>query len=219
MNAAPCLCLCAHSDHSLTHSITRTLFCVYSSPRMCITLRSWLPLLNDEPAILFTYRHPLEVADSLQRREQNFSLAQGLRLWIVYNMRAVQNSAGLCRVVTSNEAVLANPRQEVVRIAQELTTRCGVPAPAKQVTDEDVEKFMDPTLQHHKKEKDAQQQARAILATHGTDCVVREYDSKDKADTPTGQRERKLYLTAMKIYCDLESGLAYKEDYAWPEMS
>jgi hypothetical protein len=186
---------------------------------MCITLRSWLPLLNHEPAILFTYRHPLEVADSLQRREQNFSLAQGLRLWIVYNMRAIQNSAGLCRVVTSNEAVLANPRKEVERISAELTSRCGVPAPSKQVTDEDVEKFMDPSLQHHKKEKDAQQQTRAILETHGADCVVRDYDSSIKADTPAGQREHHLYLTAMKIYCDLESGLAYNDDYTWPELN
>mmetsp|Transcript_7542 Transcript_7542/g.16350 ORF Transcript_7542/g.16350 Transcript_7542/m.16350 type:complete len:378 (-) Transcript_7542:853-1986(-) len=66
-------------------------------PRMCITLRTWLDLFNREPVALFTYRHPLEVANSLQKRE-NFKISHGLRLWIVYNVRAVQNSANLCRV-------------------------------------------------------------------------------------------------------------------------
>jgi len=38
-------------------------------PRLCITVRTWLPLLEYTPAIVFQYRHPLEVALSLQKRE------------------------------------------------------------------------------------------------------------------------------------------------------
>ena len=37
-------------------------------PRLCITLRAWLPLLNFYPAILFSYRHPMDVALSLHTR-------------------------------------------------------------------------------------------------------------------------------------------------------
>ena len=70
-------------------------------PRMCITLKTWLELLTSEPAVVFTYRHPLEVALSLKKREQNFPLERGLRLWIVYNMRALQNSKGLCTVYST----------------------------------------------------------------------------------------------------------------------
>ena len=61
-------------------------------PRMCITLPTWLHLLNTEPAIVFTYRHPLEVAMSLKKREKNFGLEHALRIWSAYNMRAIQNS-------------------------------------------------------------------------------------------------------------------------------
>lgn len=51
-------------------------------PRLCITLRTWLPLLNTIPAILFTYRHPLDVALSLHNRaEEHFRMGRGLKLW------------------------------------------------------------------------------------------------------------------------------------------
>jgi hypothetical protein len=31
-------------------------------PRLCITLRTWLPILKSIPAVVLTYRHPLDVA-------------------------------------------------------------------------------------------------------------------------------------------------------------
>lgn len=188
-------------------------------PRMCITLKTWLPLLNHQPAVIYTHRHPLEVAMSLKKRENNFTVDHGLRLWIVYNMRGIQNSNDLCRVTTSNEAVLANPLEEVRRLATELTTKCGVPAPPKTLTQDDVDKFIDPGLQHNKKERDAKEASQPIIATYGKDCVVRDYESSEKWDSPAGKRERSLYLKAMKIYCDLKSGAAYEEDYQWPALN
>ena len=41
-------------------------------PRLCITLPIWLKLVEEEPAIVFTYRHPLEVAMSLKSRGEEF---------------------------------------------------------------------------------------------------------------------------------------------------
>ena len=192
-------------------------------PRMCITLKTWLPLLNSEPAILFTYRHPLEVAQSLQRRENDFSLEHGLRLWIIYNMRAIQNSNGLCRVTTSNEAVLAHPLAEVNRTSYELTTKCNVPPPPIPIlSQEDVDKFVDSGLQHTGAQIAAQKAGRQILATHNDgSCPVYEYDSDyDEATQASSYaRERGLYLTAMKIYCDFQSGAAYQPNYEWPELN
>jgi hypothetical protein len=37
-------------------------------PRLCLTLRSWLPLFRKLPAVVFTYRHPIEVCQSLVAR-------------------------------------------------------------------------------------------------------------------------------------------------------
>mmetsp|Transcript_826 Transcript_826/g.1309 ORF Transcript_826/g.1309 Transcript_826/m.1309 type:complete len:445 (-) Transcript_826:74-1408(-) len=187
-------------------------------PRMSIALKTWLELLNTEPAAVFTYRHPLEVAMSLKKREDNFSPLHGLRLWIVYNQRAIENSAGLCRVFTSNEAVLSNPLKEVEKISKELTQKCGVPSPPKSLTEEDVDKFVDATLVHNKKKaKDAEAAQRKLLATHG-DCEVRDEISDRIEDGSDGEALIDMYLKAMKIYCDFKSGEAYKDGYQWPSL-
>ena len=104
----------------------KTLPYLQKDPRMCIALPTWLKLLDEPPAVVFTYRHPLEVALSLKHREQNFTIEHGLRLWIVYNMRALQNSVNLCRVFSTNEAVFKDPMKEVQRIKNELTSKCRV---------------------------------------------------------------------------------------------
>jgi hypothetical protein len=186
-------------------------------PRMCITLKTWLPLLNSEPAVVFTYRHPLEVALSLKKREKMFTLDHGLRLWIIYNMRAVQNSRDLCRVYSSNEAVLENPLTEVQRISDELTSRCGVPAPPHELTQEQVDKFVDPNLQHNKKDVERRNAQKEVIADQDG-CKVYAFESEATTGSATYEREKDLYMKAMKVYCDLKSGKAYEEDYEWPEL-
>jgi hypothetical protein len=182
-------------------------------PRMCITLKTWLELLNSEPAVVYTYRHPLEVALSLHHRE-GFDLQHGLRLWILYNMRAIQNSQDLCKVYSSNEKMLANPRVEVQRISDELTHKCNVPSPPRNLSQEDVDVFVDPKLQHEKKKK---KKSPGILEQHG-DCIVPKYDSMFEPGSPQQILEENLYRKAMRIYCDLNSGIAYSKDYAWPSV-
>lgn len=174
-------------------------------PRMCIALRTWLPLLDQEPAILFTYRHPLEVAMSLVRRDYGIdSIAHGLRLWIVYNMRSIQNSNGLCRVFSSADTINNNPLKEVQRIADRLTSKCGVLAPPKKLTQTDVDVFVDPTLEHKKLSF-----TKNVLARFGN-CIVFDYE-KESDD----KLEAKLYLSAMKMFCDFKTGAAYDENYEW----
>ena len=186
-------------------------------PRMCITLRTWLPLLNSAPAVLWTYRHPMEVAHSLIRRETSFTLDHTLRLWIVYNMRGLQNSQDLCRVYSSNEIILADPLREVQRLSEELTAKCGVPPPPYKLTKAMVGKFIDTSLVHHGAKK-MYGDGRAVIETHGEDCPVYELETKTKVGTELYELELSLYKAAMKLYCDMKSGVAYKDDYnEWPE--
>ena len=188
-------------------------------PRMCITLKTWLKLMNNEPAVVYTYRHPLEVAMSLHKREKNFPMELGLRLWIVYNMRGIQNSKGLCIVKSSNDALLSDPLNEVQRISDELTSLCGVPAPPHRVSQEDVDKFVDPNLQHNKKQLEAKGNDGAVIAEYNDGkCKVREYKSDVEEGTVQHEREQKLYGIAMKIYCDFQSGKVYEDDYEWPDL-
>jgi len=186
-------------------------------PRMCITLKTWLKLMNNEPAIVFTYRHPLEVAMSIYKRDENIRVETGLRLWIVYNMRAIQNSRGLCIVKSSNDAILANPLNEVQRISDQLTSKCAVPPAPNRVTQEDIDKFIDPKLQHNKKKDNTEKEV--IKTYNDGKCPVYSYKSKEKKGTASYEREKSLYDKAMKIYCDLQSGVAHEEDYVWPELA
>lgn len=183
-------------------------------PRMCITLKTWLPLLNNEPAIVFTFRHPLEVAMSLNRREKGISIDHGLRIWIVYNMRALQNSVGLCRVYSSNENLMENPYQEVRRISEELTTKCNVPRPSQNLTQELVNQFVDPSLHHNNKKKN---DGKRII-TNMDGCIIYEYKSStSEEDTDQYKIEQVMYSIAMKFYCDLRNGKAYEPEYLFPE--
>jgi hypothetical protein len=186
-------------------------------PRMCITLKTWVALMKTAPAVVFTYRHPLEVALSLHKREKNFPVERGLRLWIVYNMRAIQNSRGLCMVKSSNDAILADPLHEIQRISDELTYKCGVPEPPDRIKQEDVDRFIDPKLQHGKDQ--LAKEERQVLETYNNgDCKVYSFTSEEEEGTVAFKREQELYRKAMKIYCDFQSGEAYKEEYKWPEL-
>lgn len=197
----------------------RALPYLQKDPRMCITLPTWLKLLDHEPAIVFTYRHPLEVALSLKHREQDFTMEHGLRLWIAYNMRALQYSAGLCRVYSTNEAVFNDPAKEVQRIKDELTFKCNVKLPLKNnIPVEVVNAFVDPKLQHNKKGREADKDEQKILKDFGNGCVARDFDSDYDEKSANRRAEVEMYLMTMQIFCDLEHGQAYEAGYKWPDL-
>lgn len=54
---------------------------IQKDPRMCITIRTWLPYLKKPPAVLITYRHPAEVGHSVATRDLKPMLT-GLKSWI-----------------------------------------------------------------------------------------------------------------------------------------
>lgn len=118
-------------------------------PRLCITLRTWLPLLNFVPAILFIYRHPFDVSLSMNKRAtEHFRIERAMKLWYVYNKRAIQQSDDLCLVVGSHKKIMKSPHTEFKRIHDDLNA-CGVDVP-RALTSRDIESFIDIRLQHGK---------------------------------------------------------------------
>ena len=99
------------------------------------------------------------------------------------------------------------------RIADELTTKCHVPAPARaRLTQAAVDDFVDRQLQHSKEQREAERAQKEVLEVHG-ECEVYDYDSDHEEGTIQHEREAQLYLKAMELYCDLQSGKAYEEGY------
>jgi len=118
-------------------------------PRHCITVRTWLALLNIIPAVLFTYRHPMEVALSMSKREtEHFLISKGLRLWYIYNRMAVTQSYDLCRVITSYDRLMKSSFHELNYIYEKLG-ECGVPVTSR-ASQSDISTFVDINLQHGK---------------------------------------------------------------------
>ena len=183
---------------------------------MCITIRTWLPLLEGpSPAVVFSFRNPLEVAMSMMKRDgaELFPLARGLRLWIVYNMRAIQNSHDLCRVFTSNEALMLNAKNELERIAAGLV-KCGLVSPNPVIDQAVVNDFVDPNL---KLDPTKHVNDDKVLAKHDHErCIVYDYKSYLEEGHPQRGLEMKLYKIAMKMFCDMKSGAAYEAHYEWP---
>ena len=175
---------------------------VMKDPRLCITLRTWIPLFGSRPAVVFSFRHPLDVALSLHRRNR-LPVVAGLRLWYVYNRRAVQQSQDLCRVVSSNRLLLMEPTVEVDRIYRELREGCGVDVP-RALPVEEVRAFVDLEEQH----------GRAGLAEGICPSEVPGAPS----DWPEARPEElEVLRVALEAYCAMEGGAAFDRFYEWNE--
>lgn len=175
-------------------------------PRLCITIRTWLPLLNFIPSVLFTYRHPLDVALSMHKREfEQYTIQRGLKLWYIYNKRAIQQSNDLCRVTSSHHAIMTQPQIELDRIYNDLNS-CGVNVPHG-VSNEDIDSFIDIKLQH----------GRSTLKD--TTCEQSDLNTLLPPDTweTNDQSHIYLYRKCMIAYCAMEDGSAYTQEFEWDE--
>jgi hypothetical protein len=81
---------------------------VWKDPRTCALLPFWSTVLKGRAAYVLVLRHPLEVSDSLARRD-GYSPALGLALWERYTREAMLGAAGLPMLVCTYDTVLADP--------------------------------------------------------------------------------------------------------------
>lgn len=68
----------------IIHSLSTNKYWGFKDPRYLLTQSFWKTLLPNA-RFIGTIRNPLDVALSLNRRDGNFSLNQGLELWLTYN--------------------------------------------------------------------------------------------------------------------------------------
>ena len=183
-------------------------------PRMCVTLPSYFPFFKKPPAVVFTYRDPLEVAMSMNKRDPKiFSIQRVLRLWLLYNKYALTSSEGLCTVYTSSRRVMEDPFAEVERVGKELGEACKA-VPIKVLDRAVVDDFVDPNLVHNKHKKTTNEEAKVEGMRN---CQWPKWESTVEGEKGR-MSEEKLYAKAMQVYCDLESGLVFEDvrGYDWP---
>jgi len=81
---------------------------VWKDPRTCALLPFWSATLGGRAAYVLVLRHPLEVADSLARRD-GYSPLLGVALWERYTRLAMLGAAGRPMMVCTYDEVLADP--------------------------------------------------------------------------------------------------------------
>ena len=91
---------------------------VFKDPRVCRFLPFWLSVLEQqaiEPIALVPVRNPLDVAASLQRRDQ-FSRAKSMLLWMRHVLDAELASRGIPRLFTTYDQLLGDWRGLETRV-------------------------------------------------------------------------------------------------------
>ncbi len=99
----------------------------WKEPRTCLLLPLWKSLLGDlktELTCLFVVRSPLDVAESLRKRN-GFSLKKSYGIWFNYNISALRAVSDVPTVFVHYDRFLENWERELRRCAQGL----GIPWP------------------------------------------------------------------------------------------
>ena len=177
---------------------------IVKDPRLCLTLPTWLHFMKQKPSVLFTYRHPMEVAMSLYKRNHNLVSNRGTNAWIGYNRLAIQASADLCVVYSNYDDLLNHTVFESNRIIHEFHTKCGLSQSQTNITQT---QFVDHSLRHHQKRTELVGQCE--MDDYGQAI----YEERGMVDKYFNKRS---FFIAMEMYCDMKSGIAFHSDYIWP---
>lgn len=121
----------------------------FKDPRTTVLLPFWKGVFHElglQPEYVIAVRHPLEVAESLKKRDE-FSLLKGLMLWFKYSWSAIKNTSGDKRVFISYAELLEDPVKQLSRISKAF----GLPAPTSnpQELNAYAKVFLSRELRHH----------------------------------------------------------------------
>lgn len=116
---------------------------VMKDPRLCLTLPSWKPLL-EVPVAVLVYRDPLEVARSLEIRD-NFPPEFGVALWEFYAVHALNASLGMPRVFLQHAGFLAEAPVATIDALLDDLQACGVRR-LEMPSSREIEAFVDSEL-------------------------------------------------------------------------
>jgi hypothetical protein len=116
-------------------------------PRTCRLLPLWLGIMDQlgcEPLFVLIYRHPVEVARSLERRD-HFSSEKSALLWVDHNLSAERWTRDRPRVFVAFDELFDDVEATVNRISS--TLNCSWPVPLDKAIPK-AKAFLAPKLRH-----------------------------------------------------------------------
>ena len=128
-------------------------------PRLCLLFPMWQQALEN-PFCIHVLRNPLEVAHSLRTRN-GIPVRTGLALWELYNVHALNASAGLRRAFVSYEDLMRTPAVVVERLHSVLEEQGGYGL--RVPSSDELNQFLDDALYRHRK---TERSLRSVATTH-----------------------------------------------------
>ena len=101
--------------------------------------------LNIDIKIVLPYRNPIEVANSLNKRD-NFSLEKGMLLWAYHFLLAEKYSRGYDRVFVEFDELISSTDSVVENISKRLDLKLITKYKKKK---KEISEFLEPSLKHH----------------------------------------------------------------------
>lgn len=120
----------------------------FKDPRTSLIVPFWQTIfqrLNLNEHYVISLRNPLASAYSYQK-VTGVDIEEGLLLWMMHLIPAIECTRGKKRVLVSYHAMLENPRAQLERIHR--TLAISLPLDNKKI-DEYANEFLDKNLQHH----------------------------------------------------------------------
>jgi hypothetical protein len=122
---------------------------VIKDPRICILFPIWEKAcseLNIDIKIIIPYRNPIEVANSLKKRD-SLSIEKGMLLWVSHFLFAEKYSRDYLRIFVSFNDLIHHTFDTITRIANSLQIDFSqLQEPHCQ---DEIKKFLEPSLKHH----------------------------------------------------------------------
>jgi hypothetical protein len=118
---------------------------VWKDPRISVLLPFWRAVLPEKTTAVLTVRHPIEVAESLHRRD-GISIGFGLLSWERYQRSALQGLAGMPTFVTTFADLMGDPAGTAEQLVGFLAPRTG--ATLTTGTQVEIEEFLDGEARH-----------------------------------------------------------------------
>ena len=149
---------------------------VLKDPRICRFVPFWCSVLENvkaQPSFIIVYRHPLEVAASLESRDRMVP-AHSLLLWLRYVLDAEHETRGFQRAFLSYEELLHNWREAMSRVGTDLGIEWPQPMHEAAVQ---VEATLSARYRHHSISADELMARPDIL-----DWVKQTYDVLEHRD-------------------------------------
>lgn len=148
--AAPSLDPLREEARELMQSLHPTTPWVWKDPRTGLTLPFWIDVADVDPVVVLVHRDPLEVADSLVRRD-DAPIPVTLAVWERHNRAALVNARGLPTFVVRYDRLLAAPGPVATEIASFLRghgVEVADPGP-------EIEAFVEPALRRSRADASA----------------------------------------------------------------